>query len=86
MSLQTVLSDGDRRQSLEALRDAIAEAMQDAEPRAFAQLAGQLRQVLREIEELPAGERMSKRDELSQRRKDRRAKASAESSATASGN
>ena len=85
MTLSTVVGEGDRRRALEAMRDALAAAMEQSDPNVMAQIAGQLRQVLREIDELPAGERMSKRDELAQRRKDRRAKAAAESSAAAGG-
>lgn len=85
MSLSAVVGEGDRRRSLEAMRDALAVAMAQAEPREMASLANQLRQVLRELDELPAGERLSKRDELAQRRKDRRAKAAAEPHSSAGG-
>lgn len=86
MSLSKVVSEGNRREALEAMRDVLAVAMSQAEPREMAAIANQLRQVLRELDELPAGERLSKRDELAQRRQDRRAKAAAESSAAAGGN
>jgi hypothetical protein len=85
MSLSSVVSEGDRRRSLEAMRDALAIAMSQAEPREMAPLANQLRQVLRELDEMPAGERLSKRDELAQRRQDRRSKAAAEPPAASGG-
>jgi hypothetical protein len=85
MSLSSVVGEGDRRRSLEAMRDALAIAMSQAEPREMAPLANQLRQVLRELDEMPAGERLSKRDELAQRRQDRRSKAAAEPPAASGG-
>jgi hypothetical protein len=44
----------DRRERLIAIRDDLTTAMQNAEPSVMAQIAGQLRQVLKEIDELPA--------------------------------
>jgi hypothetical protein len=84
LSLSGAVGSGDRRQALEAMRDALAAAMELAEPSVMAQLAGQLRQVLRELDELPASEGKSKRDELADRRKNRRAKAAVSAPATGS--
>jgi hypothetical protein len=53
-SLSAAVESGSRRKALEAVRDALGVAMESAEPSVMAQIAGQLRQVLREIDELPA--------------------------------
>lgn len=57
----------DRRDRLEAMRDQLTEAMRAAEPSVMAQIAGQLRQVLREIDELPVDEGMSARERFASR-------------------
>lgn len=51
-------TQSDRRRRLESIRDQLTAAMESAEPSVMAQIAGQLRQVLKEIDELPdaAGE------------------------------
>lgn len=66
---------GDTRKSLEALRDDLAEALSKAEPAVKAQIAGQLRQVLLELDGLPDEQQQSVADDLAQRRRARRAAA-----------
>jgi hypothetical protein len=46
----------DRRQRLEVIRDQLTEAMAVADVSVKAQIAGQLRQTLRDIDELPIAE------------------------------
>lgn len=65
-----VVADGDLRASLEALRDELAEAFDDANPAIKAQLAGRLQAVLTQLHTLPAG-KVSSIDDLSKRRADR---------------
>ena len=57
----------DRRARLEAIRDQLTTAMEAAEPSVLAQLAGQLRQTLREIDELPEATGRSARERFAQR-------------------
>ena len=57
----------DRRTRLEAIRDQLTSAMDAAEPAVMAQLAGQLRQTLREIDELPAATERSARERFADR-------------------
>ena len=57
----------DRRDRLEVIRDQLTEAMDLADVSVKAQIAGQLRQVLREIDEIPAGEEKSARERFAQR-------------------
>ena len=66
---------GDRRKTLEAIRDKLARDMDDAPPAVSAQLAGQLVKVLAELAELGNPEKVSALDELANRRKDRLAAA-----------
>jgi hypothetical protein len=72
----------DRRAALVALRDTLAEAIDLAEPQVVAQLAGQLRQVLAEIDSLPAAGVKSLTDELKEKRAARRAAAKAATTAS----
>ena len=65
---------GDRRATLEALRDYLAAIVVIAEPRSVAPLARQLAEVVRELDAMPVGNEESKVDELAQRRLDRLAK------------
>lgn len=51
--LLTEVQSDDRRRALVAVRDALAAAMQAADPAVQAQLAGQLRAVLKDISDLP---------------------------------
>jgi hypothetical protein len=57
----------DRRERLEAIRDQLTEAMTIADVAVKAQIAGQLRQVLREIDEIPADEGKSARERFADR-------------------
>ena len=62
---------GDRRRTLEAMRDKLARDMDDAPPAVVAQIAGRLAAVLAEIDGLPKSEAVSAFDELARRREDR---------------
>jgi hypothetical protein len=70
--LVKVLKAGDHRASLEALRDRLAESMDDADPNVVPQFAARLQAVLSELAGLPTVEK-SEVDELVERRKARRA-------------
>ena len=80
-----VIAGGDRRASLEAMRDRLAESMAVAEPNVIAQIAGRLSAVIREIAELPAAKKVSKADDLAARRNARRAAAAVAASAAGEG-
>lgn len=56
-----------RREGLEALRDKLAADLEVAEPSVSAQIAGQLRQVLRELDEVPAAGGKSARERFADR-------------------
>ena len=74
MSLGEVVSQGDLRASLEALRDRLAAEIDGADQaRDVAALALRLTDVLRQLDELPAaqGEAVNALDELRKRRADR---------------
>jgi len=70
-----VAQGGDRRKTLEAIRDKLAADMDVAPPAVSAQLAGQLVKVLAELAELGNPQKVSALDELANRRKDRLAAA-----------
>ena len=53
MAVLDAAQSGDRRKVLEAMRDTLAAAMDAADPAVQAQLAGQLRAVVKEIADLP---------------------------------
>jgi hypothetical protein len=57
----------DRRERLEDIRDQLTTAMSSAEPSVMAQLAGQLRQTLKELDELPEAEGKSARERFADR-------------------
>ena len=57
----------DRRERLEVIRDQLTEAMALADLAVKAQIAGQLRQVLRELDEIPEAEGLSARERFSKR-------------------
>jgi hypothetical protein len=63
----------DRRKALEAVRDSLAAAMDAAEPSVLAQLAGQYRQTLKELAELPEAVPSSPLEQAKQKRAARRA-------------
>lgn len=74
--LSTVTAKGDRRASLERLRQTLAESIDaDPPPRDLAALSNRLMQVLTELEQLgsPEAAKESKRDELARRRAEREA-------------
>lgn len=63
------IRSGNRRDSLIALRDQLADAIADQPgARDLASLSKQLREVLEEIDELSGGKEVSHADELRQRR------------------
>lgn len=53
MSVLDAAQSGDRRKVLEQMRDTLAAAMDAADPAVQAQISGQLRQVLKDLAELP---------------------------------
>ena len=57
----------DRRERLEEMRDQLTAAMLVVEPSVLAQIAGQLRQVLKEIDEIPVLEGKSARERFADR-------------------
>jgi hypothetical protein len=73
--LASTIKAGDRRAALEALRDVLADSLVAAEPNVVAQIAGRLQAVLKELAELPSARKVSKADELANRRKSRLATA-----------
>ena len=68
MSIEDAARTGDRRKALEAMRDAMAAAMDIAEPAVIAQIAGRLAAVLKELDELGSSKKVTGLDELKQRR------------------
>jgi hypothetical protein len=66
---------GDRRKTLEAIRDKLARDMDDAPAAVSAQLAGQLVKVLAELADLGDPKKVSSLDELADKRKNRLAAA-----------
>jgi hypothetical protein len=73
--LPEVIKNGDRRESLKAIRDRVALELQEASGRDVAALAKQLTDVIRELDSLPNSERKSAVDDLSSARAARRKKA-----------
>ena len=73
--IEDVANTGDRRKTLEAIRQKLAADMDAAAPAVSAQLASQLVKVLAELAELGTTEKVSVLDDLANRRKDRLAKA-----------
>lgn len=57
----------DRRERLEMIRDELTAALTVADVSVKAQIAGQLRQTLKELDELPASEGESARDRWAKR-------------------
>lgn len=76
MSLLDALRGDDRRASLVALRDRLAEDVEAVDERYRAPLYKQLADVLRELDSIPSAERKSVPDDLKQQRAKRRAAAS----------
>ncbi|WP_157251047.1 hypothetical protein [Nonomuraea typhae] len=75
LDLASAVLSGDRRASLEAIRDKLAAELRDASGRDTAALAKELRSTIAELESLPGGKEVSRLDELASRRADRRANA-----------
>lgn len=75
MSVSEAAVTGLRRDALVALRGALAAAVDAAEPRELASLAGRLVEVLREIDDLSSVGVVSPVDELAARAARRRADA-----------
>ncbi|MGI5493873.1 hypothetical protein [Microtetraspora malaysiensis] len=73
--VSTVVAEGDRRASLEAIRDKLARELHDAEGRDAAAIAKELRATIAELDALPGGKEVSAVDELNARRAARRADA-----------
>ena len=65
-------ASGDYRATLEAIRDQLAHQLERADPAVAAQIAGQLRQTLKDLAALPARKEGSKLDEVRARREARR--------------
>jgi len=78
-NLSTIVDRDDRRASLEAIRNKVAQELQEAEGRDVAVLSKELRDVIRELDSLPVVGRESPldriagavRDDLAERRKTR---------------
>jgi uncharacterized protein (DUF2267 family) len=73
--LAAVAVEGDRRATLEALRDRLAADIDIAPATVTAQLAGKLQDILRELDELPVGAEVSEVDQITARYQARRAAA-----------
>lgn len=73
MALSAAAKSGDRRKALEALRDELARALEDADVAVKAQLAGQLRATLKDLDELPSVSVDSSLEKARKKRADRRA-------------
>jgi hypothetical protein len=74
-SLVEAVQSGDRRASLEKMRDALAQSLEAAEGKEVAAISKELREVMRELEQIPTGKEVSTSDDLAKRRADRIAKA-----------
>lgn len=74
-SLPQVVASGNRKDSLEAIRDHLALNLADAEGREIASIAKELRAVMAELYSLPGEREGSASDDLAQRRARRRAEA-----------
>lgn len=85
MSILEAAQSGDRRATLEAMRDKLSRSMDEADSNVAANLSGQLRGVLAELADLGAVGKAVKRNELGERRENRIAAASAASPAVAKG-
>ncbi|GIH98102.1 hypothetical protein [Planobispora takensis] len=72
--LLSAVRSGDRRASLEAIRDRLAAELVEADGKNAASIAKELRATLAELDALPGGEE-SKLDDLAARRAARRADA-----------
>ena len=75
-TISDAAKSGDRRRTLEAMRDKLADDMDAAPPAVVAQIAGRLAAILAELEGMATG-KVSTLDELASRRTDRLAEAKA---------
>jgi hypothetical protein len=74
MGLSETAATGDRRATLEELRQTLAAAIEEGvPPRDLASLSRQLTAVLAELEQQPLPKKESKVDDLASKRKQRRA-------------
>ena len=71
-SVSDSAASGDIRATYEALRDDLAKKLELAEPAVAAQIAGQLRAILKDLAAMPAAKVVPKRDDLRARREARR--------------
>jgi len=78
-------ASGDHRATLEAIRDQLAHQLERSEPAVAAQIAGQLRQTLKDLAALPPAAGGSKTDEVRARREARRSAAAAAAPASGGG-
>lgn len=85
VSVAAVAALGDTRKTLEALRDKLAGQLDACEPAVAAQISGQLRQVLKDLQALPAPKGGSTRENAKQKRQARRSTAAATQPAPAKG-
>lgn len=76
--LSAVVARGDRRASLEAIRDRLATELTVAEGREVASVAKELRETIRELDGLPLPGEVSGVDQLAKKRASRRRPASGE--------
>lgn len=75
MDLLGAVRSGDRRASLEAIRDQLAATLAEADAQQVASLAKELRAVITELDSMPRTREGSKSDELAAKRATRRAAA-----------
>jgi hypothetical protein len=75
LTISEAAKTGDRLATLTAMRDKLAQDMDDAPPAVVAQIAGRLSAILIELAELGGARKVSSLDELDARRKDRLATA-----------
>jgi hypothetical protein len=74
--MSAVVARGDRRKSLEAIRDHLAAELEDSPATvAIAPMAKELRAVIEELDSLPLSKEESKVDDLTAKRESRRAAA-----------
>lgn len=76
MSIAEVAAQGNELDTLRAMRDALAAAMDVAEPSVVAQISGRLEAVLKRITELGGSQEVTLDDALAERRRQRSAKQS----------
>lgn len=75
--LASTVACGDHRASLEALRDVLAQSVEQVEPQDRAPLARQLTSVLVELRNLPVATEANPADEIKRKREARRARGAA---------